>query len=366
MIKIKIGNIFESKMEVLVNTVNCVGIMGKGIASEFKKRYPEMFNEYKNQCNLHKIKPGELYPYLENNKIKLLNFPTKEHWRSPSKIEYVTEGLQWFVENYERLGIKSIAFPPLGCGNGGLSWDYVGPIMYHYLKNLPIEIEIYAPYNTNNNKLTNDFLESYVDESIQVTGIKYKKMNDKWFLPLQIVKCLNNSEYDVLVGRVIFQKICYVLSRYGIDLELNFIKGTYGPYSEDIKEMITILSNNNLVYEKQVGKSICLFVGEQFKIDKSLYTQREIQIVNKVYLLFKGIRNASQAEILTTILYSYDELSKQYPSITENRLYDYVYEWKSRHDNFKDERKIRDFIKSLCFDHTIDIDYSKDFVDDYF
>lgn len=361
-----IGNIFESKMEVLVNTVNCVGVMGKGIASDFKKKYPQMFHEYKNLCDQKMIKTGVLYPYLENDKVKLINFPTKYHWRSPSKIEYITEGLQWFVDHYEELEIRSIAFPPLGCGNGGLSWDYIGPIMYQYLKDLPIEIEIYAPYNTSYHKITQAFLERQMTKNVQSIGVKYKKINNKWFLPLQIVKCLNQSEYDVFVGRVIFQKICFVLSRYGIDLELKFEKGTYGPYSEDIKEMITILSNNNLVYEKQIKNRMCLLVTDNFKIDKSLYTKEEAQIVNKAYSLFKGIRNASQAEIVTTILFSYDELAKQYGSITENMLYNYVHEWKAKHDNFSDESKIRDFIKSLCFENLIHIDYSKDFVDDYF
>ena len=325
-----------------------------------------MFKEYKALCDQHIIKTGELYPYLENNKVKVINFPTKQHWRSPSKIEYITEGLQWFVDHYKELNIRSIAFPPLGCGNGDLSWDYIESIMYQYLKDIPIDIEIYAPYNTSFNKMTKSFLEFKPNREVQSIGVKYKKINYKWFLPLQIVKCLNNSKYDVLVGRVVFQKICFVLSRYGIDLGLKFVKGTYGPYSEDIKEMITILSNNNYIYEKQVGKSICLSVSDQFKIDKSLYTKEEVQIVNKVYFLFKGIRNASQAEILTTILFSYDELSKQYDSITENMLYGYVHEWKQSHDDFRDESKIRDFIKSLFFDKMIDIDYSKDFVDDYF
>lgn len=366
MIKIMIGDIFESKMDVLVNTVNCVGVMGKGIASDFKKKYPMMFKEYKRLCDQRLIKTGTLYPYLENNNVKIINFPTKDHWRSPSKIEYIIDGLQWFVNHYKELNIQSIAFPPLGCGNGGLSWEHIGPIMYHYLKDLSIDIEIYAPYHTSPNKLTKSFLESNNCKNNKITGINYKKINKKWFLPLQIVKCLNNSKYDVYVGRVVFQKLCFVLSRYGIDLNLNFIKGTYGPYSADIKEMITILSNNNLIYEKQIGKSICLFVSDQFEIDKTLYTPEEVQIVNKVYSIFKGIRNASQAEILTTILFSYDELSKKYNQITENMLYNYIHEWKAHHNNFNDESMIRDFIKSLSFDNMIMIDYSKDFVDNYF
>lgn len=117
MVNIVIGNIFESNKDVLVNTVNCVGVMGKGIASEFKKKYPLMFEEYKIKCSNNEIQTGCLYPYVELGKVKVINFPTKQHWRSPSKIEYVIDGLKWFVHNYEKLNIASIAFPPLGCGN---------------------------------------------------------------------------------------------------------------------------------------------------------------------------------------------------------------------------------------------------------
>lgn len=366
MIKIIIGNIFDSNAETLVNTVNCVGVMGKGIASEFKKKYPQMFLEYKEMCSKQLLKPGKLHVYIEDNKVKVINFPTKNHWRSPSKVEYIIEGLEWFVNNYEYLNISSIAFPPLGCGNGGLSWDYIGPLMYHYLKDLPINIEIYAPFHTNHLKITKSYLETNFSKDNKCTTTKYKKLNPKWFLVLQIVKYLSKSEYDVKVGRVVFQKLCFILSRYGIDLGLHFVKGVYGPYSEDIKEMITILSNNNLIYEKQNGRNITLHVTDNFKIDKSLYSQEEMIIANKVYLIFKGIRNASQAEIVSTILFSYDELSKEYKDITENMLYEYVHKWKEHHNNFSDELEIRDFIKSLSFDQLIKIDYSKDYVDNYF
>lgn len=363
MIKVIIGDIFESKMDVLVNTINCVGVMGKGIASSFKNKYPEMFIEYKRMCDKKLVHTGELYPYKIEDKVAVINFPTKQHWRSPSKLEYIISGLQWFTENYEKLNIKSIAFPPLGCGNGGLSWEYVGPIMYKYLKELPIDIEIYAPYNTSPSQITVSFLENDNNQLTHGDGIKYKKLNDKWFLPLQIVKYLNNNPYNVTVGRVVFQKICYVLEREGIDLGLNFGKGTYGPYSTEIKEMITVLANNNYIYEKQMGNNICIFVTDQFKIDKSLYTKQESQIVNRVYTIFKGIRNATQAELITTILFSYDELKKGNEVITENQLYNYIIDWKGNRLEYKNETTIRDFIKSLCFDRMISVDYSKDFVD---
>lgn len=158
--KILLGNIFDSKCSTLVNTVNCVGVMGKGIALEFKKRYPEMFREYQVLCKDGKVKPGQPYLYRDASGISILNFPTKDHWRFPSKFSYVCDGLDWFAKYYQELGITSIAFPALGCGNGGLKWEDVGPEMYRKLKDLPIEIEIYAPFGTSKEQLSLDFMRS--------------------------------------------------------------------------------------------------------------------------------------------------------------------------------------------------------------
>lgn len=137
-------NIFESRADVLVNTVNTVGVMGKGLAKEFKRIYPDMFEVYQKFCEDGTLTVGKLQVYKTPNKW-ILNFPTKANWRSPSKLEYIEQGLEKFVAHYERLGIKSIAFPMLGCGNGGLSWeDEVKPLMEKYLKPLPIDIFIHV------------------------------------------------------------------------------------------------------------------------------------------------------------------------------------------------------------------------------
>ena len=97
--KVKIGNLFESKCNTIVNTVNCVGVMGKGIALEFKKKYPAMFRDYVNKCDFGEIKTGKPYVYEDASGMKILNFPTKDHWRSPSKLSYVVDGLDWFIEH---------------------------------------------------------------------------------------------------------------------------------------------------------------------------------------------------------------------------------------------------------------------------
>lgn len=137
------SNLFFSPAQVLVNTVNTEGVMGKGIAKEFKKHFPEMFQQYHKFCEEKKLDIGNLWLYKTTNKW-VLNFPTKKSWRNPSKIEYLEKGLQKFVDQYENRGIKSIAFPPLGCGNGELNWEtQVRPLMEKYLKDLPIDIYIH-------------------------------------------------------------------------------------------------------------------------------------------------------------------------------------------------------------------------------
>ena len=138
-------DLFQSPAHVIVNTVNTVGVMGKGIAKTFKEVYPEMFKEYQKLCEKKLLAVGKLWIYKTSNKW-VLNFPTKKHWRSPSKIEYIEAGLKKFVQYYEEKGIDSIAFPPLGCGNGGLNWEHeVKPLMEKYLKDLPIDIYIHLP-----------------------------------------------------------------------------------------------------------------------------------------------------------------------------------------------------------------------------
>lgn len=138
------GNIFESDAQVLVNPVNTVGVMGKGLALEFKKRYPDMFRQYQDKCRQNLFHPGSLMFFHEKDHDVLL-FPTKEHWKDPSMLAYVKFGLSEFRRRYEEYDIQSVAFPMLGCGNGGLSWDEVRPVMERYLQDLPIDIQIYLP-----------------------------------------------------------------------------------------------------------------------------------------------------------------------------------------------------------------------------
>ena len=135
--------LFDSSARVLVNTVNTVGVMGKGVALEFKKRYPEMYHLYRDHCKSGRFRVGHLWLYRTLGRW-VLNFPTKAHWRSPSRTEYIRAGLEKCIATYQDRGIDSISFPLLGCGNGGLDFDtQVRPLMEHYLRSLPIPVYIH-------------------------------------------------------------------------------------------------------------------------------------------------------------------------------------------------------------------------------
>ena len=137
------GNIFNSNAQAIVNTVNCVGAMGKGIALDFKLRYPEMFKEYQKICFRHMLKPGQILPYTKSSPI-ILNFAIKDDWKDPSRVEWIEETLQKFVAKYRSMGITSVAFPWMGAMNGGIPFETIQFLTRKYLSDLDdIEVEVY-------------------------------------------------------------------------------------------------------------------------------------------------------------------------------------------------------------------------------
>ncbi len=332
---VKIGNIFESKCSTIVNTVNCVGVMGKGIALEFKKRYPEMFMDYVKKCNSGRVQTGKPYVFDNGDGTKILNFPTKDHWRSPSRLSFIIEGLKWFVENYEKYGIVSIAFPPLGCGNGGLTWEVVGPIMYQKLSGLPIEIEIYAPFGVSRHEMTDDYLSKVVVED-DILGKNNLKVNPKWYLILEAVRELNGRTYSLKVGRTIYQKICYVMTRNGVKTGFIFSKGSYGPYSANVKDSITALANANLITEKTLGRMVSLSVPDHVVIQEDKFSKEEWLAMKKTVDLFGRIKCTEQAEMIATVLYAYDKLNNGKRKISDKDVYDFVMDWKPHWEQEKD------------------------------
>jgi O-acetyl-ADP-ribose deacetylase (regulator of RNase III) len=187
-------NLFESPAQTLVNTVNTVGVMGKGIAAVFKRLYPEMFQKYRQICQQRKLEIGKLYVYRTPNKI-IVNFPTKKHWRNPSEISYIESGLAKFVSVYQDYGISSVAFPQLGCGHGELNWENeVQPLMEHYLQKLPIPVYIHIYTKSPDfvpERLDNEFARQMRLERQQISA------NQVWEDLNKIITSSDNNQYHI-------------------------------------------------------------------------------------------------------------------------------------------------------------------------
>ena len=145
MVNLVTGNLFDSEAQTLVNAVNCVGVMGKGIALVFKRRFPAMFADYAARCKDGRMRLGEPYLYRDSAVPYILNFPTKDHWRSAAKLDDIVAGLAYLEAHYRAWGITSLAVPALGCGAGQLAWNVVGPVLQEALGRLDIPVELYAP-----------------------------------------------------------------------------------------------------------------------------------------------------------------------------------------------------------------------------
>lgn len=143
MIKEVTGNLLADDAQALVNPVNCVGVMGAGLALQFKEAFPGMFHIYRAACWQGQVRPGRVFPVATGDRW-VLNFPTKRHWRGPSRLEDIETGLYHLVGVMDYLGIKSVALPALGCGLGGLDWDEVRPLIHERLGGLPVDVRLYT------------------------------------------------------------------------------------------------------------------------------------------------------------------------------------------------------------------------------
>jgi O-acetyl-ADP-ribose deacetylase (regulator of RNase III) len=206
MIEFKKGNIFNTKAQTVVNTVNCVGVMGKGIALVFKLRYPLMYDLYKGHCKNKLIGIGKLWLYKgESNAPWVLNFPTKFHWKYPSKLEYLEKGLEKFTSTYKQQNITSVAFPLLGTHNGGLDKKMVVVLMEKYLSSLDIPIEIYEYDPFSQDDLFSDFKKKWntipSEELKSEIGIRTQKQIDT------ITTALNDPNVASMISLIEYKGI---------------------------------------------------------------------------------------------------------------------------------------------------------------
>jgi O-acetyl-ADP-ribose deacetylase (regulator of RNase III) len=217
-----LGSVFECAdfhpIDMIVNTVNCKGVMGAGIALEYKLRFPNMFEDYSRKCSEGIIKTGHLDVY-NADKLKILNFPTKDEWKKPSKINWIEEGLRFFVNHYKKYNVRSIAFPKLGTHNGGLEWNKVKKLMEEYLGDIP-DLTIYVcldekhPEGTEGKML--DIINNATAEELKKIGLRTAAIENltaqlplKRFFMASKIKALGNKTYENL------HSYCYQKARNG-------------------------------------------------------------------------------------------------------------------------------------------------------
>lgn len=298
MTKIVKGDLINSEAEALVNTVNTVGVMGKGIALQFRQAFPdEYYKDYQQACKHDEIKIGKMHVF-ETGKLTnprfIVNFPTKQHWRGKSKIEDIRAGLDDLINVVRAKNIKSIAIPPLGCGNGGLLWSEVRPLIEKAFAEIPeVEALLYSP-----------------DGAPRAEAMKIATKRP----PLTVVRAALISLFEIYLlpgfrlSMLEAQKLAYLLQASGEPLNLHFVKDKYGPYTETLQHVLQRIEGHyTRGYGDRTQKAIdptmvllpdAASAAEDFLRDSSPETVARLE---NVFRLIDGFEYPHGMELLSTV-----------------------------------------------------------------
>lgn len=333
MIKYTQGNLLDAPTDALVNTVNTVGVMGKGIALQFKNRFPNNYKAYLSACKKGIFNVGELLVVQEGdltNQKLIINFPTKAHWRSDSKYEYIESGLKELRKLIIENNISSIAIPPLGCGNGGLDWEKVKPIISRYLGDLPSEVLVYTP-------------NAEIKEILQKENIK----KEVKLTPARAMLLYLLYQYEVYgehASLFVANKLAYFLQRSGESLKLDFKAYHYGPYTVQLNHVLGYLNGVYLkgMEQNQIKPFEPLIINYN-KIDEvNKYVENHLSFEQKsrlqdVLKLINGFESTFSLELLASVDFA------QQARKTENLelLIKEIKDWNPRKANMFEERHIK-------------------------
>lgn len=296
MIKLTSGNLLESNAEALVNTVNCDGYMGKGIALQFKQAFPLNYKAYHRACKKNEVLPGKMFIFetqcLENPKY-IINFPTKRHWKSKSRIEDIKSGLSALISDLQQYKIRSIAIPPLGCGLGGLNWNDVYPLIKQAFAEAPeIEVLLFPP------------LGSPTPKTMIVRTVK--KMTIARALFIQLMK--SYKAFDYCLSLLEIQKLAYFLQEAGQPLRLQFEKHRYGPYAHNLNKVLEAMESHYTsgFGDQQTSRTeIELLPGAPEEAEVFLRNElNDIEALNRlerVSKLIEGFETPYSIELLATV-----------------------------------------------------------------
>lgn len=330
-IQVKKGDMFSERVEALVNTVNCVGVMGKGVALEFKNRWPANFRAYKKVCDSGSLKPGRMFVYdtkelfASEGPRYLVNFPTKAHWRSKSKIEYVENGLDALVDAIVEYDIKSIAIPPLGCGNGGLDWEVVKPLILEKLGPLEnVEIKLFAPKDAADEP-------EHVNLGLPMT-----------YARAVLLKSLNDLEryFDGSFDRISLQKLAYFLQALGVEFKLKFSRNLHGPYSETLKKAFIALEHHGMINGFLTGERQAHVTNSGCAVADEFLSNTDDdgdEVIGKLSKLIQGYESPYGLELLSSVHW----LASHEGHYPIEKIVSEMSGWNENKRNTFDERSIR-------------------------
>lgn len=291
------GNLLEAPVEALVNTVNTVGVMGKGIALQFSRAFPENEAAYARACKRGEVKPGEMFIFETmalSGPRYIVNFPTKRHWRAQSRIEDIKDGLVALVRDVQRLKIKSIAVPPLGCGNGGLDWAEVRPLIKRAFEQVPdVEVRLYAPQGTPEAKaMPNRTKRPRVTSAVAAT----------------IGLLARYAQFDYRLSLLEVHKLVYFLKTAGEPMDrTQFAKGPYGPYADSLRFVLNRLEGHFLSgwgdgTQNRPETPIHLIPGAEQDAEAVIKEQPEtLSRFERVTQLIEGFETPYGLELLSTL-----------------------------------------------------------------
>ncbi len=293
MVELTKGNILDADVEALVNTVNTAGVMGKGIALQFKQAFPQNYEEYRKACQQGGVVPGKMFVVptdrLSNPRF-IVNFPTKRHWKGKSRMEDITTGLTDLVDFVRKEGIRSIAIPPLGCGNGGLDWEEVRPKIMAALANLPnVKVLVFTPDGA-----------PAVEEMPVATAPPRMNHNRAALITMMFDYGIPGYRLTLLE----IQKLAYLLQLAGQPLKLNFVKQKYGPYAEELNFVLQRMEGHFIRGYGDRSREASVRVlpeaiseASKFLADDNATMER----INRVSDLIEGFENPHGMELLATV-----------------------------------------------------------------
>ena len=285
----------QDDVDAIVNTVNCVGVMGKGIALQFRNKWPENNRAYEAACKAKEVRLGRMFVFDSGGLVKpnyIINFPTKDHWRGKSSLESIREGLKDLVSQVQRLRIRSIAVPPLGCGNGGLEWSEVRPLIEGAFAELPdVEVRLFEPSGAPDPK------------SMEVKT-RRPRMTAGRAAILKVLDTYRALEYGL--SRIEVQKLAYFLQEAGEELKLSFVKHRYGPYSEELRHALNSMEGHFIrglgdgVVEAEIEPvEDALAEAEEFvKANGHAALEKHVE---RVAQLIEGFQSPYGMELLATV-----------------------------------------------------------------